>query len=75
MCLLYEAFIPHLRLDLTRLQDAVVFGSVRSISDVNQLSDIVVEPEFLAWEHFYFFYCGGQISAEVNVEQTVYRNQ
>lgn len=75
MCLLFAAFIPHLRLDLTRLQDAGVFGSVSSISATNQLSDIIVEPGFLAWEHFYFFYCSGQISAEVNIEQTVCRLQ
>lgn len=55
LCLLYEVFIPHLGLNLTKLQDAGFFGSVSSISDVKQLFDIVVEPEFLAWEHFYFF--------------------
>lgn len=53
MCLLYEVFIPRLGLNL--LQDAGFFGSVSSISDVKQLFDIVVEPDFLAWENFYFF--------------------
>lgn len=75
MCLLYEVFIPRLGLNLTRLQDAGFFGSVSSISDVKQLFDIVVEPDFLAWENFSFFCCGGQISAEVNIEQTVCRLQ
>lgn len=74
MCLLFAAFKPRLGLD-TWLQVASVFGSVSNISDVNQLSDIIVEPEFLAWEHFCFFYCGGQISAEVNIKQTVCRLQ
>lgn len=74
MCLLFAAFIPRLRLNLTRLQDAGVFGSVSSLYDVNQVSNIA-EPEFLAWEHFYFFYCGDQISADVNIEQTVCRLQ